>query len=77
LEGTTADLVVYGTEGGSFDDPKFSETNAVGSMTIDFTDCSNALLSYTITEEALAGLIDIKRAIPGTETLCEELVGGE
>ncbi len=73
LQGTTADLVVYETLGGSFDDPEPSETNAVGTMNIDFTDCSNALLSYSITDEALAGMIDIERTIPGTEALCEEL----
>jgi hypothetical protein len=77
LDGSTADIVVYETEGGSFDDPKVSETNAVGSMTIDFTDCSNALLTYSITDEALAGTINIKRAIPGTEALCQELTGEE
>ena len=73
LQGSTADLVVYETLGGSFDDPEPSETNAVGTMNIDFTDCSNALLSYSITDEALAGMIDIERTIPGTEALCEEL----
>ena len=72
LEGSTADMVVYETVGGSFDDPDPSETNAVGTMTIDFTDCSNALLTYSITDEALAGMIDIERAIPGTEALCGE-----
>jgi hypothetical protein len=73
LQDSMADIVLYETLGGSFDDPKPSETNAVGTMTIDFTDCSNAQLSYSITDEALAGMIDIERAIPGTEALCEEL----
>jgi hypothetical protein len=73
LQGSKADIVVYETLGGSFDDPEPSETNAVGTMTIDFTDCSNALLTYAITDEALSGMIDIERAIPGTEALCEEL----
>jgi acyl-CoA thioesterase-1 len=73
LQGSTADLVVYETLGGSFDDPEPSESNAVGTMNIDFTDCSNALLSYSITDETLAGMIDIERVIPGTEALCEEL----
>jgi len=73
LEGSTANIIVYETLGGSFDDPKPSETNVVGSLTIDFTDCSNALLSYSITDEALAGMIDIERAIPGTQALCIEL----
>ena len=73
LVGASADLIVYETLGGSFDDPNPSETNAVGTMTIDFTDCNNAQLDYSITDEALAGTIDIERAIPGTEALCEEL----
>jgi hypothetical protein len=73
LEGSTANIIVYETVGGSFDDPQPSETNPVGLLTIDFTDCSNALVSYSITDEELAGMIDIERAIPGTEALCEEL----
>jgi hypothetical protein len=73
LQGSMADLVVYETLDGSFDDPKPSESSAVGTMTIDFTDCSNALLSYSITDEVLVGMIEIERAIPGTEALCEEL----
>ena len=73
LVGSTAEIIVYEITGGSFDEPKPSETKAVGSLTIDFTDCSNARLTYSITDEALEGIIDIKRAIPGTETLCEEL----
>ena len=73
MQGFTADLVVYETLGGSFDEPDPSETDAVGTMTIDFTDCRNAQLTYAITDEALAGMIDIERAIPGTEELCKEL----
>jgi lysophospholipase L1-like esterase len=73
LQGSMADLVVYETLDGSFDDPKTSESSAVGTMTIDFTDCSNASLSYSVTDEVVAGKINIERAIPGTEALCEEL----
>jgi acyl-CoA thioesterase-1 len=75
LEGTKADLVVYETTGGSFDEPITDDIQQVGSMTIDFTDCNNALLVYSLTDEAVEGAIDIKRAIPGTETLCQELNG--
>jgi hypothetical protein len=75
LVGSIAQILVYETTGGSFDDPKLSETNEVGTLTVDFTDCSNAQLTYSITDEDLAGLIDVKRAIPGTEALCEELAG--
>jgi len=71
--GSTAEIDVYETTDGRFDDPQAVNVGKVGTMTIDFTDCSNALVSYSITDEALAGMIDIERAIPGTEALCEEL----
>jgi hypothetical protein len=73
LAGTIGDLVLHETTGGSFDDPKPSETVPVGSLTIDFTDCSHALLTYSLTDQALEGSIDIKRAVPGSEALCKEL----
>jgi len=66
---------VYETTGGSFDEPIIDETNPVGTITIDFTDCSHALLTYSLTEEGLEGSIQIQRAIPGTEALCLELNG--
>ena len=44
-------------------------------MTIEFADCSNARLTYDLTDEALSGSIDIARVIPGTEALCDELAG--
>ncbi len=73
LTGTTAETIVYETTGGSFDDPKPTETVVAGSMTIEFTGCNNALVTYVLSDGALTGSIDIKRAIPGTEALCEEL----
>ena len=77
LTGSTANLEVYETEGGSFEDPKSSETTAIGTMIIDFMDCSNALVTYAIADEDLAGTIRIKRTLPGTEALCRELRGGK
>ena len=44
-------------------------------MTIDFEDCSNAELVYSITDEDLAGDVLIQRAVPGAEALCEEISG--
>ena len=77
FEGPTAVLDVYETTGGSFDDPEVPETVAVGTMSIDFEDCSNAELSYSITAEELAGDVLIQRAVPGAEALCEDLSGTE
>jgi hypothetical protein len=73
LQGTTADMIVYETTGGSFNQPITAETASVGSMTIEFDDCNNARLTYSLDDENLAGSIQIERAIPGTEALCQEL----
>ena len=75
LVGTTANLVVYETTGGSFDAPITDETNPVGTISIDFTDCSHALLTYSLTDEGLEESIQIQRTIPGTDALCQELNG--
>ncbi len=46
-------------------------------MTIDFTDCSNALLTYSLTDTGAEGDIEITRVIPGGQALCEELEGAD
>jgi hypothetical protein len=77
FEGATAAINVYETTGGSFDDSQAVSTDKVGTMTIDFQDCSNALLSYELTDEALSNSIAISRAIPGAQALCEELAAAD
>jgi hypothetical protein len=49
----------------------------VGTMNLDFTDCSNAQLSYSLTDEDLAGDMELSRLIPGGQALCEELARAE
>jgi len=73
FEGSTADLVIYDTQGGSFDDPQAVEWETVGNMSIEFSDCNHAVLSYTLPAESSAGAINIQRTIPGAQALCEEL----
>jgi hypothetical protein len=46
-------------------------------MTIDFIDCSNAQLSYLLTDDDLANDMAIIRLIPGGQALCEELAGAD
>ncbi|MFC1720330.1 FG-GAP repeat protein [Pseudomonadota bacterium] len=77
FEGSTAAIDVYETTGGSFDDSQAVSSDKVGTMTIDFQDCSNALLSYELTDEALSNSIAISRGIPGAQALCEELAGAD
>ena len=75
--GDTAELVVYETTGGSFDDPQAPGTTKVGTMSVDFTDCSNAQLSYSLPADPAEGDIAVTRVIPGGQTLCEDLAEAE
>ena len=76
-EGSSAAIDVYETTGGSFDDPQEVSTDKVGTMTIDFQDCSNALLTYSFTDEGLDNSVVISRTIPGTQALCEDIAGAD
>ncbi len=73
--GSKAEIDVYETTGGRFDDPQTTNTLQVGTMSIDFTDCSNAQLSYSLTDEGAEGGMTVSRLIPGGQSLCEELSG--
>ena len=76
ITGNQAEITVYKVTGGSFDDPTpVNPPEAIGSMSIEFTGCNTAQLSYDLTDEGLSGNMDIIRVIPGTEALCESLIG--
>jgi len=77
FEGSIAELDVFETTGGSFDDPQATSTTQVGTMSIDFADCSNALLTYSLTDNGAKGDMAITRVLPGGQALCEELSGAE
>ena len=73
FSGTAAVLAVHETLGGEFDNARSVETNEVGTMRIDFSDCGNALLGYSLDDEQLTGAIAITRLMPGGQTRCEQL----
>ena len=75
--GSIAEIDVFETTGGSFDDPQATSTANVGTMSLDFTDCSNALLTYALTDSGAEGDMAITRVIPGGQALCEELAGAD
>jgi hypothetical protein len=75
FSGFTAALDIYETTGGLFDDPQAVNVSPLGTMDIDFTDCSNAQLSYTLTDGDLHNDMTITRLIPGAQAMCEELAG--
>ena len=76
FEGSIAMIDVFETTGGSFDDPQATNTVKVGTMTIDFTDCNNAQLTYSLMDTGAEGDITITRVISAGQALCLELAGG-
>jgi hypothetical protein len=69
--GATAAIDVWETTGGNFAAPGAVVNTNVGTMNIDFADCSHATLSYSLTDDDVEGAIDLSRVVPGTEELCE------
>jgi len=77
FQGSVAEIEVYETTGGSFNDSQATETVSIGSMSINFDDCSNALLSYSLTDGSGEGQMDLTRLMPSSAALCEKLAGPE
>lgn len=76
-EGDTAELIIYLTKGGVFDaaEPR-AETgqDGIGTMTIEFADCNNALVTYQITTPDISGEVPIQRIVTENVPACELLV---
>jgi hypothetical protein len=73
--GSTAAIDVYETTGGLFDDPQAADTRPAGTMTVDFADCNNAQLSYSLADDDLHGDMTISRLIPAAQATCKDLAG--
>jgi N-acetylneuraminic acid mutarotase len=72
----TADLTIYITEGGVFDSAEPAASNdgiGDGTMTIEFADCKQGLVTYEIPSLGLEGEIPIRRIVEDNVPLCETL----
>jgi len=71
----TAELVIELTQGGVFDqtNPKAVTENGYGTMTLEFADCREGLISYDIPSLGLSGEIPIRRIAEDNVELCEDL----
>jgi len=75
-DGDTANLTIFVTEGGVFDAAEpVAETDPAGdgTLTIEFADCTEGLVSYEITSLDISGEIPIQRISPDNVPLCESL----
>jgi len=75
-DGDSATLTILVTEGGVFDaaqPPATTDPAGDGTMTLEFADCTEGLVSYEITSLGISGEIPIQRIAPDNISLCETL----
>jgi len=80
FDGNTANLTIFVTKGGVFDAvaPVASTDPAGdGSITLEFADCSEGMVSYEITSLDISGEIPIQRVAGDNIALCETLAASE
>lgn len=68
----SAELTIYETLGGAFDDPQPPATNPVGTATLVFFSCDRGELRFRF-DDGREGVIPIRRVIPGSDNICEDL----
>jgi len=74
-QGNMAMLEIYQTIGGVFDsfDPAPAAPEKMGTMTIKWSSCNAAIVTYMIDSPALAGEFPIQRVVVNNVPLCEAL----
>ena len=75
-EGSRANLTVYLTEGGVFDaatPAAATDLAGVGTLTLDFADCTQGLVTYEISSLGIAGEIPLQRIAGDNVALCNAL----
>jgi len=75
FDGDTATMNVFQTIGGVFDsaEPAPDAPVKIGTMTIKWSGCNAAVLTYDITAPALSGEIPIERIVLDNVALCQAL----
>jgi hypothetical protein len=74
ISGDSANLVIYQTGNGVFDQPSEIEINAVGTAFVEFHSCQSATLDYVFDSTGTSGQIDLQRL--GTTRFCELFLAG-
>lgn len=75
IAGNKVEIDLQVTSGGFFDDPMEVARTApgtVGTLTLEFQDCANATMSYTLPDEGLSGTRDLIRLAAPPQT-CTDL----
>ncbi len=73
--GNRADLIIYQTRNGVFDDSAPVETLPVGTMVIEFTSCTTAVVTYDLPDLGLSGTIEITKIL--ADEICTKINDGD
>jgi hypothetical protein len=72
--GNRAELTIYQTRNGVFDDPAAVTTVEVGTMVIEFTSCTTAIVTYDLPGFSLSGTIPISKLL--ADEICTRINDG-
>lgn len=72
ISGASAELTVYQTENGFFDQVSMVDTNVVGSAQLEFSSCANANWQYQIDTQGTSGEIPLQRI--AADYFCEQFL---
>jgi|GEM_PF-7041299 len=70
----TVELSIYNTSGGVFDDLTAVNSAVVGTMTVNFENCSEGLIEYEMNDGSLINTIPIQRVAGDNIAMCESFL---
>ncbi len=73
FDGTTAELTLFNSTGGIFDQDNIVTTSEAGTLRIEFDGCRFATADYSVTDSGLSGSIDLQRVSGSNIAFCESL----
>ena len=73
--GNRADLTVYQSRFGQFDNPIPVTTTPVGNLSVEFIDCGRATLTFNLSAFGLTGSVPIVRLLP--DVVCQAIADGD
>jgi len=73
FDGNTAELKIYNTTGGLFDEPGTVTTTQGGTITLTFDDCNSGTAQYNIPSINRQGTIPIQRVATDNVGVCEAM----
>lgn len=66
----TAQIPIFATTMGRFDNPQPVTDEQVGTLTVTFSDCETGTIEYDLPDDGLQGEIPVIRAVPAGKALC-------